>query len=431
MRDHLLVGPVLFLGIAALSLLGGCSGGTPSGPDLEAAGGDESDPVVSSAEPRLVPPNVTLDLRVFGSGFDEGSRVDVATDGVPSPKVRTDLTRFVRKGEVVATITTAADVPLGPYDIVLTDTKGKQGVGTELIDVDSTSGIQVNTSTTSTTGTEPRGGFNIVYAILIDGASSGGHPVNANGSATVTGMSAGEHTIELDEVAEGCAVSGDNPRRVNVLRGEIVQVLFVIACTSTPSADVDSTSGIVTNEAGEPLAGANVELDCCGPPEHPLWQLTTTDASGRYVFERAVGGAVMYSWLDDYVPNVQLWQPDLNFRLRRERTVTAGQSFSVSIELDSSMCSDLEDWWVLTHRCESVTIVPERDGTLVVDARDDATGRTVPLVFFATSGFYTSVQTVGKGVVSVGVHAGERYHVFVGVPGAATPQRYELSTAVR
>jgi TolB protein len=229
MRNHVLVAAML---LAPLGLLGGCSGSTPSGPDAVPAAGGERAPVVASTEPSLVPPNATLDLRVFGSGFDDGSRVDVVTGGEPSPKVRTDSTRFVSEGEVVATITTAPDIPFGGYDIVLTDSKGKQGIGTELIDVDSTSGIQVNTRTTSTSyADEPRGG----YDILIDGVPSGGHPVAPTGSAAVTGLSGGEHSVGLDGVAEHCAVSGDNPRTVSVPKGAIVQMFFDISCTPPPS----------------------------------------------------------------------------------------------------------------------------------------------------------------------------------------------------
>lgn len=214
--------------LPTLALLGGCSGSSPSGPDVGVLGGGESDPVVSSAEPHLIPPNVTLDLRVFGSGFEDGSRVDVVTGGAPTPKVRTDSTRFVSAGEVVATITTAPDVPLGTYDLVLTGPNGKQGVGTELIDVDSTSGVQVNTSTTSTNGADqPRGG----YDVLIDGAPSGGHPVSPTGSKAVTGLSEGEHSVGLGGVPENCAVSGENPRTVSIPRGAIVYVFVDIICT--------------------------------------------------------------------------------------------------------------------------------------------------------------------------------------------------------
>ena len=274
--SHALAGCVL---LPTLALLGGCSGSPPSGPDAVPAAGGESAPVVASAEPSLVPPGATLDLRVFGSGFDDGSRVDVATGGEPSPEVRTDSTRFVSEVELVATITTAADVLLGPYDIVVTTGKGKQGIGTELIDVDSTSGIQVNTRTTSTSSADqPRGD----YDVLIDGAPSGGHRVSPTGSKAVTGLSSGEHSVGLDGVAENCAVSGDNPRTVNVPRGAIVQVFFDIICTpllSPPSAPPSPppTTGDVLAFEGVSMGG---DLDIYWMTPEGLGPVNLTNSQG-------------------------------------------------------------------------------------------------------------------------------------------------------
>ena len=55
--------------LAAWLLLMACGDSTPSAPDLEPGPSSEGDPVVSSAEPRLIPPNASIDLHVFGSGF--------------------------------------------------------------------------------------------------------------------------------------------------------------------------------------------------------------------------------------------------------------------------------------------------------------------------------------------------------------------------
>jgi hypothetical protein len=114
-----------------LATASGCSGDDPSGlgSDDEHAG-----PVVTGAVPTALPCGSTFELRVFGSGFDERSRVVLTLNGSPTPKVRTNGTRFVSTRELDAIITTAADAPGGPYDIVVEGTNGKQGVGTELVD---------------------------------------------------------------------------------------------------------------------------------------------------------------------------------------------------------------------------------------------------------------------------------------------------------
>lgn len=214
--------------LAALLLLMACGESTPSAPDFEPGPGSDGNPVVSSAEPRLIPPNASIDLHVFGSGFDEGSHVDLATDGTPAPRVRTDSTRFVSEDEVVATITTAANVPPGPYDVVLTSRTGKQGVGTELVFIDSTSGVQVITSTIGAADDEG-------YLVVIDGLTAAGHHVDPTGFVAVTGLSPGDHVVALEDVPESCAVSGDHPRIVSVPRGGVVQVFFQVECAPPPA----------------------------------------------------------------------------------------------------------------------------------------------------------------------------------------------------
>ncbi|HET9480900.1 MAG TPA: IPT/TIG domain-containing protein [Candidatus Polarisedimenticolia bacterium] len=113
-----------------LAATAGCSEQT-SGPDLEAP---EVVPVVTGANPTTMPLGLTFDLHVFGSGFEVGSQVRIALHGQPTPKVRTNVTRFVTAHELVANITTAGDAPPGPYDVQVAGRNGKQGVGTELVD---------------------------------------------------------------------------------------------------------------------------------------------------------------------------------------------------------------------------------------------------------------------------------------------------------
>ena len=107
--------------------------------------------------------------------------------------------------------------------------------------------------------------------------------------------------------------------------------------------------------------------------------------------------------------------------------IPSGESFTSLIEPDSSMCTDMEDWFVWTHRCDFVVIAAQSTGTLVVDGREGAGGGPLPYIFFQTSGNYTTTQNRGTGVVSVGVRAGERYAVLVGAAVHTPPsQRFEV-----
>lgn len=218
-------------------------------------------------------------------------------------------------------------------------------------------------------------------------------------------------------------------------------------------------TGIVADETSSPIADARVEVDysggrgpsdpasfCPGPGSFAFcWLTTATNGTGSYevAFEPgegsvfgADGAGLIYSWRDGYDTDIQVLPrggPEIlkNLRLRRARTLHAGQSITVSIEPESALCSDLEDWWILTSRCENLQIVTDQAGTLTIEARARDAGGAVPIVFFATSGRYAGLQLLGPGTVSVRVLAGERYRFFVGIPSGTVPQRYDVSTSLQ
>jgi hypothetical protein len=213
-------------------------------------------------------------------------------------------------------------------------------------------------------------------------------------------------------------------------------------------------SGIVTDEIGSPISGAVVEVDYTRggefssppsfcPPQVPgfCWSQVVTNSGGYYeiVFEPSLGRygvGLIYSQREGYETDIQLLTggtPEIvqNLRLDRVRSIRAGQSITVSIEPDSALCSDLEDWWLLTSRCENVEILVPEAGTLTVDARASQSAGVIPFVFFATTGRYAGRQTPGPGTASVGVQAGERYRIYVGIPRGTAAQRYDVSTTLR
>lgn len=98
-------------------------------------GSTATGPTVTSTSPNSSVRNVTLDVRVLGSGFDQGTSAQWAIDGVPSSKVMTNSTRYVSSTEVVANITVAADADVTLYDVIVTTSSGKPGIGTEEFEV--------------------------------------------------------------------------------------------------------------------------------------------------------------------------------------------------------------------------------------------------------------------------------------------------------
>jgi hypothetical protein len=114
-----------------VAAVGACTDRGPTLPPISAATGG-GDPSVTAADPNNAPQDTTLDVRVLGSGFDKGSRAEWAIAGVPAAKVRTNSTRFVSSKELVANITIALDADTGAYDVIVTSSSGKKGIGTEI-----------------------------------------------------------------------------------------------------------------------------------------------------------------------------------------------------------------------------------------------------------------------------------------------------------
>jgi hypothetical protein len=119
---------------ALLAALAACSDQGPTVPSLRAAkgGGGTSDVTVTATDPDSATQDTTLDVVVNGSGFDNGSVAQWAIGGVPSVKVHTNSVQFVSPKKLVANITIAADADTGLYDVVVTTTTGKKGIGSEL-----------------------------------------------------------------------------------------------------------------------------------------------------------------------------------------------------------------------------------------------------------------------------------------------------------
>lgn len=90
-----------------------------------------TDPTVTSVVPDSAPRGVTLDVIVRGSGFDPGSAVQLEREGVPAVGITTNSTTFLASRRLSANITIAADADVGAYDVAVTTSGGRKGVGIE------------------------------------------------------------------------------------------------------------------------------------------------------------------------------------------------------------------------------------------------------------------------------------------------------------
>ena len=130
------LGPWPRLALTVLAALGlGCMDSRSTEPSTAdpafAKAGGASDPTVESADPATAPQDTTLDVHVFGSNYDGGSRVDFSRGGVVDPKLQVNSTTFRSSRELVANVTVAPDAATVSYDIVVTKSTGKKGIGTE------------------------------------------------------------------------------------------------------------------------------------------------------------------------------------------------------------------------------------------------------------------------------------------------------------
>ena len=224
----------------------------------------------------------------------------------------------------------------------------------------------------------------------------------------------------------------------------------------TPSSPtVVHLTGRVTNEAGSPLSGVLVELDYSGagapstPPSNCpgfatfCWLITRTNGGGYYEAEfqlnaRPLGVGVygyVYSGFEGYQTNVQPLPTGSNvvqnLRLRPVRRINVGQSIEVTVEPDSSLCSDLEDLFALSYRCEFVDVVAPIPGTLLVEIRGSA-GGVLPTVFWTTTGNYAGPITRSPDSSTVPIQIrGGTYGILAGIPAGSAPQRLTVHTSMK
>jgi hypothetical protein len=94
-----------------------------------------STPTVTSALPDSAPQDTTLDVQINGSGFDSGSNATFELQGVVDSRVHVNSTKFVKSTQLIANVTIALDAIVSQYDVAVTTSSGKKGIGTDAFTV--------------------------------------------------------------------------------------------------------------------------------------------------------------------------------------------------------------------------------------------------------------------------------------------------------
>jgi len=113
----------------------------------------------------------------------------------------------------------------------------------------STGAVRVTTATTGT-NLDPDG-----YTVRLDGASP--RAVGVNATVTISGVTAGNHSVSLEGLAANCATTG-SPRDVSVAAGVTADVSFDVLCGSAPNPVLGGVSPapLVEGQAAT-LTGSN------------------------------------------------------------------------------------------------------------------------------------------------------------------------------
>jgi hypothetical protein len=189
---------------------------------------------VTSADPAAAPQGSTnLNVTVSGNGFKKGAKAQWFVTGTTNPGgVTVNSTTFKNSGQVIANITIAPDAVISGFDVLVMNTDGRTGKGTDKFAV-SSKGTPIGCYSTGTPS-----GFTLVAEL---------NPVQPNGAALIT-------TLNL-----GNAV---RVRPVDLNRDGIVDSLVTFVTSGTGGSGtigtyvffLDPTSGRM--QATNPVTGA-------------------------------------------------------------------------------------------------------------------------------------------------------------------------------
>src|SRR2546427_8042592 len=124
---------------------------------------------VDSANPTAAPQGtINLDVTISGNGFKKGAKAQWFVTGTTNPGgVTVNSTTFNGSSSMTANITIASNATLSGFDVVVTNTDGRTGKGTDLFAV-TQQGTPIGCNTTGTPS-----GFSLVTSL---------NPVQSNGA---------------------------------------------------------------------------------------------------------------------------------------------------------------------------------------------------------------------------------------------------------
>jgi hypothetical protein len=205
------------LGLGAMSLLGSACGEDLTSPSSDLA----------------------ISVSTVGSSPDQDGYT-LSIDGAPSIAIASNgaLTKRVEPGNhsiVLGGLAANCGIEGGAQRDIQVPPGQTTNVRFDVVCGATTGGLRLVT-TTNGVELDPDG-----YAVTVDHSQP--QPISVNGTITLTDIAVGDHTVQLLEVAQNCAVTADNPRTVSVPAGGLVDVVFDVVCSAVVLQWTPMTSG--------------------------------------------------------------------------------------------------------------------------------------------------------------------------------------------
>ena len=140
-RARLLRAVGLLVSCGLIALPGGCGREPIAAPTTRSTGSTPAAAksstalAVTSTSPAFGDQGTTVDVHVLGSGFTAGAQAKWLLNGVADDHVHTNSTTLISSSELVANITIASDATLAFWDVQVSLSNGKNGVGSDCFEV--------------------------------------------------------------------------------------------------------------------------------------------------------------------------------------------------------------------------------------------------------------------------------------------------------
>ncbi len=260
--------------LAGIGMVSRCSGPVepPNEPNFVKSTRPASGPSVTAANPPFGHAgDVTKQVTITGSGFTAGAQAAWERNGAVDPKIQVLSTQVVNSTQLVATITIAADAAIDLYDISVTNTDRKKGIGFAL--------------------------FEVTQAIVVDGVTSM-QGVNDAGDMTGTGggtihFNPASGLDLVDPIGKGWAVNQPGTAIVGNAAGprlwnKVSGVWQATLLPTDPSSSGGRASSLSADPSGQVLLIGGLEVVQTGKKsttnEPRLWiRQAVTNDWGRIV----------------------------------------------------------------------------------------------------------------------------------------------------